>query len=75
MISKYKAIPAAKAATDTTLHLSQRRSQSVADYLSQKGVTNRLTARGYGEDQPVADNNTEEGRMQNRRVELVWIGN
>ncbi|SJM95508.1 OmpA family protein [Crenothrix polyspora] len=55
--------------------LSQRRSQSVADYLSQKGVTNRLTARGYGEDQPIADNNTEEGRMQNRRVELVWSGN
>lgn len=57
------------------LRLSQRRSQSVADYLSQKGVTNKLTARGYGEDQPVADNSTEEGRMQNRRVELVWIGN
>jgi OmpA-OmpF porin, OOP family len=57
------------------LRLSQRRSQSVADYLSQKGVTNRLTARGYGEDQPVADNSTEEGRMQNRRVELVWSGN
>lgn len=57
------------------LRLSQRRSQSVADYLAQKGVTNRLTARGYGEDQPIADNNTEEGREQNRRVELVWIGN
>ncbi len=57
------------------LRLSQRRSQSVADYLSMKGVTNKLTARGYGEDQPVADNSTEEGRMQNRRVELVWIGN
>ncbi|SJM89561.1 OmpA/MotB domain protein [Crenothrix polyspora] len=57
------------------LRLSQRRSQSVADYLSQKGVTNRLTARGYGEDQPIADNGTEEGRERNRRVELVWSGN
>lgn len=54
------------------LRLSQKRSQSVADYLAMKGVTNRLTAHGYGEDQPVADNSTEEGRSQNRRVELVW---
>lgn len=54
------------------MRLSQRRSQSVVDYLSMKGVTNRLTAHGYGEDMPVADNSTEEGRQQNRRVELVW---
>ena len=54
------------------MRLSQRRSQSVVDYLSMKGVTNRLTAHGYGEDMPIADNSTEEGRQQNRRVELVW---
>jgi OmpA-OmpF porin, OOP family len=54
------------------MRLSQKRSQSVADYLSMKGVTNRLTAHGYGEDMPIADNSTEEGRSQNRRVELVW---
>ena len=54
------------------LRLSQRRSQSVVDYLSMKGVTNRLSAHGYGEDMPVADNSTEEGRQQNRRVELIW---
>lgn len=54
------------------LRLSQRRSQSVVDYLSMKGVTNRLSAHGYGEDMPIADNSTEEGRQQNRRVELVW---
>lgn len=54
------------------MRLSQKRSQSVADYLSMKGVTNRLTAHGYGEDMPVADNSTEDGRQQNRRVELVW---
>lgn len=47
--------------------LSQRRSQSVVSYLKQKGVTNRLTARGYGEKQPVADNSTQEGRELNRR--------
>lgn len=57
------------------MKLSQRRSQSVVDYLKMKGVTNRLVARGYGENQPVADNRTEEGRSLNRRVELVWMGN
>jgi OmpA-OmpF porin, OOP family len=54
------------------LRLSQKRSQSVVDYLSLKGVTNRLTAHGYGESMPIADNSTEEGRQQNRRVELIW---
>jgi len=54
------------------LKLSQRRSQSVVSYLKQKGVTNKLTARGYGEKLPVADNSTQEGRELNRRVELVW---
>jgi OOP family OmpA-OmpF porin len=61
--------------TDYNMRLSQRRSQSVADYLVQKGVKNRLTARGYGESQPIADNSDEEGRSKNRRVELVWMGN
>ncbi|TAK59833.1 OmpA family protein [Methylobacter sp.] len=55
------------------MKLSQRRAQSVANYLKKKGVTNRLTARGYGETQPIANNNTEAGRAQNRRVELIWI--
>ncbi len=57
------------------MKLSQRRSQSVVDYLTSKDVTNRLYARGYGESQPIADNSTEEGRSQNRRVELIWTGN
>jgi OOP family OmpA-OmpF porin len=56
------------------LRLSQKRSQSVADYLKRKGVVNKLTAKGYGEDYPVADNNSETGREKNRRVELVWTG-
>jgi outer membrane protein OmpA-like peptidoglycan-associated protein len=54
------------------LGLSQRRANSVADVLQAQGVTyNRLLTTGRGEDQPVASNLTEEGRSQNRRVEIV----
>lgn len=55
------------------MRLSQRRSRSVVDYLKMKGVTNKLIAKGYGETQPVAENDTEAGRSENRRVELIWI--
>jgi OOP family OmpA-OmpF porin len=51
--------------------LSQRRAESVRSYLVSKGVdASRLTARGYGEDSPIADNKTSAGRADNRRVEL-----
>jgi outer membrane protein, adhesin transport system len=51
--------------------LSERRATSVMDYLISKGIAaNRMAAKGYGESKPIADNNTEEGRFQNRRVEL-----
>lgn len=51
--------------------LSERRAQSVADYLSMRGVQSaRLATRGFGETQPVADNGTEAGRAENRRVEI-----
>ncbi|MDD3651425.1 OmpA family protein [Immundisolibacter sp.] len=53
------------------LRLSQRRAEAVRDYLVQKGADpSRMTAVGYGESQPVADNATAAGRAQNRRVEL-----
>ncbi|MCV5900774.1 OmpA family protein, partial [Escherichia coli] len=53
------------------LSLSDKRSKSVKDYLVSKGVAaGRMTTRGYGESMPVADNNTDEGRELNRRVEL-----
>jgi OOP family OmpA-OmpF porin len=55
------------------LRLSQKRSQSVANYLKYKGVSNKLTAHGYGESHPVADNSTDAGKERNRRVELIWI--
>jgi OOP family OmpA-OmpF porin len=52
------------------LSLSQRRADSVQQYLQEHGVTNQMTARGYGEDEPIADNKTAEGRAANRRVGL-----
>jgi OOP family OmpA-OmpF porin len=52
-------------------NLSQERAQSVAAYLAERGVNaNRMRAVGYGEEFPIASNETEEGRFQNRRVEL-----
>ncbi|WP_445005515.1 TolC family outer membrane protein [Halomonas mongoliensis] len=52
--------------------LSQRRADSVADYLVSQGVDRSLIqTRGYGSRQPVATNNTVEGRRQNRRVEVT----
>jgi OOP family OmpA-OmpF porin len=54
------------------LRLSQRRAEAVRDYLVRQGVpAERLTAKGYGEASPVADNKTAEGRFKNRRVELI----
>ena len=51
--------------------LSERRAQSVANYLTTRGVQSaRLATRGFGESQPVASNTTEDGRAQNRRVEI-----
>ncbi|MGR9106999.1 MAG: OmpA family protein [Gammaproteobacteria bacterium] len=51
--------------------LSERRAQSVLDYLVSLGVpSDKLSARGFGEGDPIASNDTEAGRAQNRRVEL-----
>jgi len=51
--------------------LSERRARSVADYLTAQGVQSvRVATRGYGEMQPIASNETESGRAQNRRVEI-----
>ncbi len=51
--------------------LSEQRAASVADYLSYQGVNRaRIATRGYGKSIPIASNDTEEGRAQNRRVEI-----
>jgi OOP family OmpA-OmpF porin len=53
------------------VELSQRRADAVRDYLMKKGINgSRLVAQGYGKTDPINTNGTEEGRAQNRRVEL-----
>ena len=54
------------------MDLSRQRAYSVANYLTASGVaSNRIQVVAYGESRPVASNNTESGRQQNRRVELT----
>src|SRR5262249_10546396 len=55
--------------------LSERRADSVREFLAQNGVpASSITARGFGKTQPVASNETAEGRQRNRLVELVVNG-
>ncbi len=59
---------------DYNLKLSQQRAEAVRQYLISKGVpAEQLKAQGYGESQPVADNESDEGRARNRRVEFRII--
>lgn len=59
---------------ETNKKLSEDRANSVKQYLISKGISaSRLTAKGYGDTQPVADNDTDLGRKQNRRTEVRII--
>ena len=56
---------------DTNLELSRRRAEAVADYLKKAGIAaERMTAVGYGNTRPIASNDSEAGRAQNRRIEF-----
>ncbi|MFN8177431.1 MAG: OmpA family protein [bacterium] len=62
------------ASADYNMKLSQRRADAVKAYLVSKGVAaDRMESKGYGLTQPVASNDTAEGRAKNRRVELKKI--
>lgn len=61
-----------RGAANYNMGLSKDRAYSVANYLSARGVaSNRINVVAYGESRPIADNNTDYGRQQNRRVELT----
>jgi outer membrane protein OmpA-like peptidoglycan-associated protein len=56
------------------MKLSQQRANSIRKYLIGKGIAaSRIMAKGYGENKPIADNQTEEGRAKNRRIEVHVI--
>ncbi len=59
---------------ETNQKLSDSRANAVRDFLIAEGIgAGRLTAAGYGEDRPIANNNTRAGRAENRRVEINLI--
>lgn len=56
---------------DYNIALSEKRAKSVYDYLVSKKISpSRMKIKGYGSGQPIADNNTEDGRQRNRRIEF-----
>lgn len=62
------------ASDDYNKWLSERRAKAVMDYIVKKGISqDRLTFKGFGKTAPVASNDTEEGRAQNRRVEIEIV--
>lgn len=61
---------------DYNVQLSKKRAESVRKYFMQKGISaKRLICTGYAETQPIAENNTEEGKSKNRRVEFIILFN
>ncbi len=65
-----------KGSMDYNQGLSVRRATNVSNYLANKGIASvRLTVKGYGEGAPKYENETDEGRAQNRRVEFLITAN
>lgn len=65
-----------RGADDYNLRLSERRANAVVSYLSSLGIaSNRMIAKGVGEAEPIASNDTDEGRAKNRRVEFAITAN
>jgi outer membrane protein OmpA-like peptidoglycan-associated protein len=60
---------------ESNMRLSERRAQAAKDYLIGQGVaTDSISCKGFGEENPIASNDTSAGRQENRRVELVVSG-
>lgn len=59
---------------ESNLKLSEQRAKAVVDAIVKGGIgKSRLSSTGFGEEKPIADNNTEEGKAKNRRVELIKL--
>ena len=60
--------------SEFNMELSEKRAQSIVDYLISNGIDNeRLIGKGYSESRPISSNSTEGGRTQNRRVEFIIL--
>jgi outer membrane protein OmpA-like peptidoglycan-associated protein len=63
-----------KGSHEYNINLSRKRTQAVVDYLISQGCNSTtLAAKGYGDSVPIAANDTDEGRAQNRRVEVKFV--
>jgi len=60
--------------SESNLKLSEQRAKAVVDAIVKGGIgKSRLSSTGFGEEKPIADNNTEEGKAKNRRVEFIKL--
>ena len=78
MCLKFRVLPIHEAASISIVQLSQRRADAVIRYLVENHnipLRRIVTPYGYGEMNPVAENETREGRAQNRRVEIKLLVN
>jgi outer membrane protein OmpA-like peptidoglycan-associated protein len=65
-----------KGSDEYNFRLSDNRARSVMEYILSKGIdAGRITSKGYGESMPVSENETDEGRQLNRRVEFKILKN
>ncbi|RLJ62419.1 outer membrane protein OmpA-like peptidoglycan-associated protein [Lacinutrix venerupis] len=59
---------------ENNMLLSEKRASEARKYLISKGVNSKIiTSQGYGENKPIADNNTKDGRLKNRRIEIFIV--
>jgi OOP family OmpA-OmpF porin len=74
MIIEVRGYTDSRGSAKHNLVLSQHRAESVMSYLQAHGVTNSITSKGFGKEDPIADNATKDGQLANRRVTLHIVG-